>query len=303
MRPMHNDAIPSDAALAAALVARQMPQLAHLPIAPVATSGTDNVMYRLGDRLALRLPRRPSAAALLVKEAHLLPRITGLPLAVPMPRYLGQPSTAFPHAFSVVDWIEGASADQMPTTDMRQAARDLATFLTTLQAHDTTGCPVAGETNHRRGVPLAELAAEVDRCVSVLADEIDAPAARQVWRCALGAADKTAARRLLHGDLKADNLLMRDNRLVAVLDWGLAAVGDPAVDQAVAWTWLDSGAAEAFQRTVYAPDQSWVRARGWALYSAVIALEYYRETTERPARNPALVATSRATLARLVLRR
>lgn len=214
----------------------------------------------MGDQLVLRLPRRPSAEAFLVKEAKLLPRLAGLPLAIPISRAHGKPSAAFLHAFAAVDWIESVSADQKPTADMGRAALDLAAFLATLQAHDTTGSPLAGEANYRRGVPLADLTAEVDRCVSALSDEIDATAARQLWHHALEAVNTTIADRLLHGDLRADNLLIRGGCLAAVLDWDLAAVGDGAVDLSVARTSFDPDATEAFQGAHDAPDQSWARA-------------------------------------------
>ena len=39
---------------------------------------------------------------------------------------------------------------------------------------------------------------------------------------------------VIHGDLGAEHMLVRDGRLAAVIDWGDAAVGDPALD----YSWL-----------------------------------------------------------------
>ncbi|MFA8384611.1 MAG: aminoglycoside phosphotransferase family protein [Pelagibaca sp.] len=299
---MHDDHIPSDPDLVRALIVDQVPHLAHLPVTPVVSSGTDNAMYRLGDRLAVRLPRRIEAVPLIAKEQRILPGLSGLPLAVPLPRHFGAPSVRFPYPFTVVDWIEGAPADIAHLSDPVAAAQSLAAFLAALRDTDTQNGPMAGPANHNRGVPLSEMCAVTRRCIDALADEIDAPLAHEVWQAAREAPPHAGPPHWLHGDLKADNLLARDGRLVAVLDWGLAAVGDPAVDLAVLWTWLEGDSATAFRAVTDLPPAAWERARGWALYGAVIALEYYRDTADRPCRNAALCANSRRTLVQLGLR-
>ena len=299
---MHDDDIPSDPDLVRALIVDQVPHLAHLPVTPVVSSGTDNAMYRLGDRLAVRLPRRIEAVPLIAKEQRILPGLTDLPLAVPLPRHCGQPSARFPYPFSVVDWIEGAPADLAHLSDPIAAAQSLAAFLTALRARDTQNGPLAGPENHNRGVPLSEMCAVTRRCIDTLADEIDAARAHEMWQAAREAPPQDGPPQWLHGDLKADNLLARNGRLVAAIDWGLAAVGDPAVDLAVLWTWQEEDSAAAFRAATDLPPEAWDRARGWALYGAVIALEYYRETADRPCRNAALCVISRRTLARLGLR-
>lgn len=298
---MYDDDIQSDIALASALLTRHAPDLAGLPVAPVLSDGTDNAMYRVGDHLAMRLPRRLEAVRLLEKEARILPHLERLPLDVPQPQKVFPASADFPYPWSLVRWIEGHTAHLDALHTPVDAGRALAGFLAALQATDADGAPLAGAANHRRGVPLSELADQTLHCIAALADEIDAVEARALWRAAL-ATPYDGPPVWLHGDLKADNLLARDGRLVAVIDWGLAAAGDPAVDLAPAWTWLDRAGAEAFRTATDLPEPYWQRAKGWALYGAVIALEYYRETPKRPCRNPALCATSRATLQRLGLR-
>ncbi len=46
-----------DGALVAGLLAEQHPDLAHLPLRAI-DAGWDNALFRLGDQLAVRLPRR-----------------------------------------------------------------------------------------------------------------------------------------------------------------------------------------------------------------------------------------------------
>lgn len=298
---MQDDGVRSDETLARRLLVRHAPYLADQPVRAVASDGTDNAMYRVGDRLAMRLPRRLSAIRLLEKEALILPRLDHLPLALPQPQKLFPASLDFPHPWSLVRWIEGSPAHMDALEDPGDAGRALAKCLAALRATDAEKAPLAGAANHRRGVPLIDIADQTLSCISALADEIDATQARAILRKAL-ASPHEGPPVWLHGDLKADNMLTRNGRLVAVIDWGLAAAGDPAVDLAPAWTWLDQTGAEAFQTSTDLPESYWHRAKAWALYSAVIALEYYRETPERPCRNPALCATSRATLTRLGLR-
>ena len=301
VRPMQDAEIRSNVFLAHALLDRHAPDLAGLPVCPVVSDGTDNAMYRVGDSLAMRLPRRLAAARLLEKEARILPRLERVPLTLPNPVRQFPASADFPYPWSLVAWIKGRTAQMDALENPADAGRALAGFLAALRATDADGAPLAGAANHRRGVPLSELADQTLNCIAALADEIDAVEARALWREAL-AVPFEGPPVWLHGDLKADNLLARDGRLVAVIDWGLAAAGDPAVDLAPAWTWLDRAGADAFRTATDMPQPYWQRASGWALYCAVIALEYYRETPNRPCRNPALCATSRATLGRLGLR-
>lgn len=54
---MHADEVATDALLVRRLLAAQFPQWADLPIAAVASAGTDNALYRLGDDMVVRLPR------------------------------------------------------------------------------------------------------------------------------------------------------------------------------------------------------------------------------------------------------
>ena len=76
----------------------------------------------------------------------------------------------------------------------------------------------------------------------------------------------------LHGDVAVDNLLVRDGRLAAVLDFGSSGVGDPACDMVIAWTFLDGPARDAFRAARGADAAMWSRGRGWALWKAAITL-------------------------------
>ncbi|MDE4275136.1 aminoglycoside phosphotransferase family protein [Phaeobacter gallaeciensis] len=277
------------------ILATEVPQWAGLPRRRIESSGTDNCMVRIGEQMVLRVPRRWSATQYLAKELDWLPRLQGLPLAVPVLRYRGCLQDDLP--FGIFDWMAGRIATPAKIADPVAAAQSLAEFLMALHLRDTEGAPVAGESNNRRGVALQDLAHVVHPAIDILKDEIDAPRARCLWdvACAAGVQDRPV---WLHGDLKADNLIALDGTLRGVIDWGLSAVGDPGVDYAAAWTWVDPAARTAFRDRLELQDRAWVRASGWALYCAVIALSFYRG-----GKNEALCRQSRLTLSRLDLLR
>lgn len=278
------------------LISRIAPQWAGLPIRRLVSSGTDNTIYRLGEKLVLRLPRREEAIKLATKELEWLPRFAGLPLEVPRLRFRGSIDLGWKCDFGIFDWMEGDIASPQNIEDPLAAALTLAHFLSALHRVDTQGAPLAGEANHRRGVALEALSSVTLPAIKVLADEIDADAAMQLWKRACATAH-AAPPVWLHGDLKADNLIASEGKLTGVIDWGLCAIGDPAADYAAAWSWVDPSARNAFRAACEVNDADWLRAEGWALYGAVIALSYYRG-----GRNEALCAQSRLTLARLDLR-
>jgi aminoglycoside phosphotransferase (APT) family kinase protein len=295
MTKMHADEIHTDEALIHRLLLDQAPQWADLPVRRLASSGTDNTIFRLGDRLSLRIPRRPSAVLLLTKELDWLPHFEGLPLEVPVLRFRGSADLGLDCEFGIFAWMDGQIASPENIVDKGAAAHELATFLKALRGMSTAGAPAAGELNSRRGIALKDLTAATLPAIDILVDEIDAHRACSLWEAAR-AARYNDAPVWLHGDLKSDNLIAWDGKLRGVIDWGLSAVGDPAADYASAWSWVDPSARRIFHEVLNLDDEDWLRAKGWALYGAVIALSYYRG-----GKNDALCRQSRLTLSRLGL--
>jgi aminoglycoside phosphotransferase (APT) family kinase protein len=74
----------------------------------------------------------------------------------------------------------------------------------------------------------------------------------------------------VHGDITNSNLIVVDGRLSAVLDFGCSAVGDPACDLAIAWTFFVGESREAFRSALTLDEATWARGRGWALWKALI---------------------------------
>jgi aminoglycoside phosphotransferase (APT) family kinase protein len=276
---MHEDEVDTDADLVRRLLASQHPQWADLPIVRVPSAGTDNAMYRLGDDLAVRLPRIHWSIEMVAKEHQWLPVLAPrLPLALPIPIARGAPEEAFPYPWSIVQWIRGEVATLDRVDDPVQAARDLAAFVLALQAVDPTHGP-----QHRRGLPVRLQHDAVLQGVAGLRGEVNSDAVLEAWNRVLDEPDYDRPPVWFHGDLAYLNLLAHDGRLVGVIDWGTCGVGDPAIESIVAWSLFPREARDVYREALGIDDATWERGKGWVL-TGVGGIPYYRET------NPALAA-------------
>lgn len=263
---MHADELPVDDALARRLVDGQFPDWAGLPLTRVLPAGTDNAIFRLGDDLAVRVPRINGRTQSGAKEHEWLPRIAPLlPLDAHLPVAEGRPTAEFPWYWDVYTWVDGETLSVVDI-DPVQAARDLAAFVRALRAVDPKGAPKG------RGVPLAERDASVRKWLRNLGDDSRLVAE---WERALAVPPWDGPPIWSHGDLDARNWLVRDGRIAAVIDWGAMGVGDPAVDVMVAWKLGTAEARTVFREELGVDDDTWARARGWALSQGVGAIAYY----------------------------
>jgi aminoglycoside phosphotransferase (APT) family kinase protein len=251
-------------------VAGQFPHWAHLPVAPVDLDGNDNATFRLGDELSVRLPSSDEYVPQVDKEHRWLPVLAlQLPLPIPEPVARGLPTPGFPRPWSVYRWRSGEVATAERVRDEARFATDLAGFLTALHRIDPRGGPPAGAHSFLRGGPLTALDAGTREAIATLAHELDAAAATAVWEAALATAWERPPV-WVHGDVSNSNLLVRDGRLCAVLDFGCAAVGDPACDLAIAWTFFTGQSRRAFRSALALDADTWARGRAWALWKALI---------------------------------
>ena len=250
--------------LVRALLRDQHPDLADLELRDVS-GGWDNQQWRLGEELAVRLPRTERAPALLHSEQTWLPMLAErLPLPTPVPVRIGKPSSLFGHTWTIARWVEGDPADRAPITRI-EAAEILAGFLRALHQQAPADAPA----NPSRGIPLAGLQ-PVDDWFELIADHADAEAAREVWERAVAAPAWEGALPWLHGDLHPANVVVRDGMLAGVIDFGEMCAGDPATDLSAAWILLPAGAASRFFDAYEQADEATItRARGWAVLRAL----------------------------------
>lgn len=285
---MHADEVETDVSLVGRLLAAQFPRWAGLPIEPFRSAGTDNAIYRLGDDMAVRLPRIQGAVGQVDKEHRWLARFAPLlPLDIPLPLAKGAPGEGYPWHWSVYRWLEGENATIERINDPGQAATELGQFVAALRRIDPAGGPPPGEHNAFRGVPLAARDAHTRAAISSLRGTLDVDVATAAWEAALRAPAWDGPPVWIHGDLQSGNLLAVRGRLGAVIDFGCLGVGDPACDLMVAWNLLPAETRDIFRAALPVDDATWARGRGWALSVGLIALPYYRST------NPALARISR----------
>jgi aminoglycoside phosphotransferase (APT) family kinase protein len=217
-----------------------------------------------------------------------------LPLPIPAPMARGLPGEGYPYAWSVYRWLDGDIATVATIADLSEFAVALADFLVALRRIDATEAPEPGRHNFYRGGPLATYAEETVRAIDALGDEIDGAAATAVWDDAM-AATWFGEPVWFHGDVAAGDLLVRDGRLAAVIDFGCSGIGDPACDVVIAWNLLDDAARVAFRRALQVDAGTWSRGRGWALWKALITLVDHLEEDR-----PVAAAESRRVIERVL---
>jgi aminoglycoside phosphotransferase (APT) family kinase protein len=193
----------------------------------------------------------------------------------------------------VYRWIDGEPLRGDRIVDMDTLAEDLAGFLAALYACTPTG-PPPGAHSFGRGGPVSAWNDDVESNLHTLSHVVDVAAAREVWSAALVARHEMPPV-WVHGDVTGTNLLMRDGRLAAVLDFGALAVGDPTADLVGAWEILDAPARAVMRARLGVDDATWLRGRAWALVIAVMTFPYYRRTM--PERCVSRLAIARAVLA------
>ncbi len=259
-----------DALLVSQLLTEQHPDLQNLSIQFV-DSGWDNAMFHLGDRLAVRLPRRAIAARLLEKEQHWLPQLAKqLPIAVPVPHRIGLPSPLYPWHWSVIPWLSGQTADEIRLN--MNHARQFALFLKALHIAAPDNAPK----NPFRGVPLIQRVTMMnERMQRVEAQTaVITPTLRSLWQQAVDAPIDLEST-WIHGDLHSRNILVDKSGIIGVIDWGDLAVGDRATDLAAFWylfpeQHLRQPAIKAYGEV---SEATLARAKGWAILFGVVLLD------------------------------
>src|SRR5690242_12560198 len=278
------------------LLTDQHPDLARLPVEFLA-NGWDNELYRVGDELVARLPRRALGAQIITNEQRWLPELAPrLPLPIPDPERTGVPGCGYPYPWSVVPYLPGVPAAQAISFDPAAAAAAVGGFLGALHVPAPADAPA----NPVRGVPLAERAATFAVNLGLIGgqDYAGRDAVLRAWDAALAAPGYDGPPVWLHGDLHPANILVNDGQISGVIDFGDITAGDPAGDLSVAWMLLPPGCRDIFWSAYQAAGGRAggpaggalrARARGWALNLAVVFLAHSED-------NPVLRQVGRSTL-------
>lgn len=287
---MHEGEIYVGDSLVRRLLAEQFRDLAMLPIHPVQSTGTVNAIFRVGDSHCLRLPRVREWAADIEKEWKVLPYLAPhLTLSVPEPVALGAPTEYYPFRWAVYRWIEGVPYADDRIDDENSAAANLARFIGQLrQVRIRANAPRAG----RR--PLCDLDVSTREALEASTNSIDHVKAVSTWNDALKADTWNGVAEWIHADLLKPNLIIRQGKLAAVIDFGSSGIGDPAFDIVPAWSVFHAASRQFFRRALEVDDATWNRARGYALHQAALIIPYYKES------NPGFVEMARRTIEEVI---
>jgi aminoglycoside phosphotransferase (APT) family kinase protein len=262
------------------LIAHQFPDLASMPVRFVA-EGWDNAMYRVGDDLCARLPRRKVAEDLIKVEQRWLGQLAPhLPVPIPAVLRLGKPDFGYPWVWSLVPWMGGQPVGVGRLDEAEGFA--LGDFLKALHQPAPKDAPLSD----CRGGPLSTRADMVTFRAARLANDFDwiNRDIKPIWHDALAAPDD-AASTWLHGDMHPRNVLMDNGKLSAVIDWGDMCVGDPATDLAALWMLLPSPQSRALAIEHYQPSPDTLRrAKGWAITWGLLLLDTGRVDNDEHAR-------------------
>ena len=275
---LHQSEVVADETLVRSLLEDQRPEWAGLSLSP-AGAGTDNTMYRLGEDLIVRLPRTARSAPSLLKEQEWLPRLAPLlPCRIPEPVHAGTPTELFPLAWSVYRWIDGQDVGQGTVGDWAAFGADLAAVVRELHGIPLMGATRSGDLSWYRGGSLLECDTWVSRrfeeCDDIAGLELDVASLQRLWQDALALPEPSAPHGWLHGDLRPANLLVRDGRLHAVIDFGGLSVGALDAEHATVWD-LPAQARQAYWDALDLDAATWERARAWAIAVGVSGVPYY----------------------------
>ena len=282
---MHEDQLDVTLDMVRRLVDDQFPRWRHLPVREVASEGTVNAIYRIGDALAARFPLRSQAPAeartTLEREARASRELADCsPVPTPVPVALGAPGHGYPLPWSVQTWLPGRVATVEDPSGSVPFADDLAALIISLRAADTRGRRFSGL---GRGGHLPDHDDWMELCFEKSHALLDVDRLRRLWADLRGL-PPAGADVMSHGDLVPGNVLVRGGRLVGVLDGGGFAPADPALDLVAGWHLLDPTPREKLRRTLVCGDLEWRRGMGWALEQAMGLVWYYAQSNRSMSR-------------------
>jgi aminoglycoside phosphotransferase (APT) family kinase protein len=291
---MHRDQLDIPADTVRRLVDAQFPQWTHLPIKAVASAGTVNALFRLGDELVARFPLQAADPAdvrtWLQGEASAARELLGRTrFPTPVPIALGEPGAGYPLPWTVHSWLPGTVATDRDQAESVELARDLAEFITDVRAIDTAGRTYAGR---GRGGDLQAHDAWMETCFRRSEGLLPVMQLRECWAL-LRTLPRAAPDLMTHCDLIPGNVLVDHGHLAGILDVGGLSPADPALDLVCAWHLFEPESRNVLRRALDCDDVEWQRGMAWAFEQAMGLVWYYRES------NPPMSRLGRRSLRRI----
>jgi aminoglycoside phosphotransferase (APT) family kinase protein len=294
---MHDNQLDISPDVVRALIARQFPQWRSLPVRPVASTGTVNAIFRVGDRYAARFPLEAGAAEAvrhsLETEAEAAAELAGRTrFPTPEPIALGEPGAGYPLPWSVQTWLPGTVATDADPGHSAAFALDLAAFIAGVRSIPTRGRVFSGR---GRGGELRDHDEWLETCFARSAGLLDTDRLRRMWAALRDLPRGDAADVMNHSDLMPGNALVGGGgRLAGILDVGGLQAADPALDLVGVWHLLEAAPRRALREALDPGDLEWARGKAWAFQQSTGLVWYYADS------NPVMAGIGRRTLDRLM---
>ena len=271
---MHQNQLKITLELVSQLIHQQFPHFSNLPLKPVQSMGTVNAIYRLGKEHYVRLPLMKEYEMSLQKEIMILSTIKKhVSLPIPNPIGIGQPTNDYPLTWAIYEWLPGDTYDSnLVEEDL--TAKTLARFVNELQLMPITDtAPKAGRK------ALLELNEQTILAIHQCSGDIDVEKTLIAWKELVNTTPWNQKPVWIHSDLLKPNLLIHQQQLRAIIDFGSSGIGDPAFDMTPAWDVLttDKGQ-QLFKEQVNVTDEVWLRGKAYALHQAALIIPYYRKS-------------------------
>ena len=292
---MHAGELPIDAGVARDLIDAQFPQWRGLRVRRVTSSGTDNAIFRLGDRLAARFPLQgadPAATRQELESEAVAARELAAATRFPVPALvaLGEPGPGYPLPWSVQTWLPGRTGEADDPSGQVTFAGDLAEFIAAVRAIGTRGRTFTG---HGRGGDLKNHDDWMHACLRESEGLLDVRRLARMWD-AFRELPREAPDMMSHRDLTPGNVLVTGGHLAGVLDLGCYGAADPALDLISAWNLLEAGPRQELRIALRCTDLEWERSKAWAFQQAMGLVWYYADS------NPVMSRLGRTTLDRIM---
>ena len=255
------------------LIRSQFPKWQNLNITPIEKSGWDNRTFHLGHEMLVRLPSAERYASQPEKEFEWLPRLSSyISLPIPSPIAKGTPTSDYPFSWTITRYIKGKTVNRERISDMKDFVYDLTKVLKEIHSANTENAPIAGQHNFYRGGDLNVYHEETCNAIKKLKDTLPSNKLSEIWDTAVSSRWEQKSV-WVHGDVAVGNLLINKGVLCAVIDFGSSAVGDPACDYVMGWTFFDVHHRKLFFELLDCDKETIERAKGWALWKALITYD------------------------------
>lgn len=293
---MHHGQLEVPIHIVRSLVDEQFPSWSGMPTKRVASHGTVNALFRIGEHLVARFPLQgddvEATRRWLEREANAARELLGrTPFPTPEPVAVGEPGAGYPLPWSVQTWLPGTVVTHADPGQSVAFAHDLAEFIRSVRAIDTRGRTFSGQ---GRGGDLRSHDSWVAECLVRSESLIEVDRLRRVWAALRELPRNGVPDRMTHGDLIPGNILVAGERLAGVIDVGGLGPADPALDLIVAWHLLDEDPRQALRDDLGCDDVEWGRGEAWAFVQAMGLLWYYVES------NPTMSRMGHRTLRRIM---